>query len=335
MQRPTISDVAREAQVSKATVSRVLNNVPNVADELRKRVQDAIDKLDYQPSRAARSLKKNLQDVIGFLIPSITDTIFGAVLRGAEDLAYENKIGILPYSTADDLVRQQMYLDFLQTEQVAGIVLVPAPGTDVAMLASLQAQGIAIVLLDRKLDGFNGDCIASDNFQGAYMATKHLIDLGYTRIATIAGSQNVSTGFERLNGYRSALADAHLSIEPDLVCFGNFDRTESRRAMDTLLAHKNHPEAVFVSNDEMMIGALQALQACDVVVPDEIAIVAFDELPLSGLLTPPLTTIEQSTVDLGHEAFRILLERIQEPERTPRIVQIPPRLIVRQSCGSQ
>lgn len=331
MKKVTISDVAREAKVSKSTVSRVLNDVPNVATELRERVLQAIDKLDYQPSRAARTLRKDLRDMVGFIVPSIKDTIFGSVLQGAQDFAYQNQIGIFAYSTTDDLERQQMYFDSLLSEQLAGLVIVPAPGTNPKVLASMKSQGLPIVLLDRKLPGFEADFIGSDNLQGAYDAVHHLINQGYRCIATIAGSQNVSTGIERLTGYRMALTEANLEINPNWITYGNFNRQTSFLKLKSLMQLDNPPDAVFVANDEMAIGALQAIQDLDLQVPDELALVCFDELPLANLLTPSLTTIEQSTQVLGEEALRLLIDLIKQTDRSMRLVQIPTKLNARAS----
>lgn len=331
MQKATINDVARIANVSKSTVSRVLNGATNVDPVLRQRVLSAIDQLDYQPTRAARVLKKDLNDLIGFVVPKITDTIFGAILQSAEQLAYEHKMGILAYSTADDLDRQQMYLDNLQAEKPAGIVLVSAPNTAPRVITNLQAQGIPIVLLDRKLAGVEADCIASDNFQGAYNATAHLIANGHDRVATIAGLQSTSSGVERLNGYRYAMSAAKRHIHPQWVQYGNFDRHQSYEALKTLVDLKHPPDALLVANDEMMIGVLYAIRDLNIRVPDELALVGFDELPLADLLLPSLSTVEQPAAAMGHEALRLLLERIQQPERPIRTVHIPTRLNIRDS----
>lgn len=335
MKKPTISDVAREAQVSEATVSRVLNNVPNVADDLRTRVLTAINQLDYQPSRAARTLRKNLQDVIGFLVPSIQDTIFGAVLQGAQDFAYENQIGIVTYSTADDLKRQQMYFDSLLSEQLAGLVIVPAPGTDPQVIKNMQKQGVHIVLLDRKLPEFNADFIGSDNIQGAYSAVNHLINQGYKRIATVAGSQNVSTGIERLTGYHMALTEANFKTNPDWVKFGNFDQHMSYTAVTSLMALQNPPDAIFVANDAMTIGALNAIRDLELRIPGDIAIIGFDEIPLADLLSPALSTVEQPAQVLGEEALRLLADLMRNSDRTTRIIQIPTKLNVRSSSQAK
>ena len=334
MKKATISDVARKANVSKSTVSRVINNAPSVDEELRERVLAAIEKLDYQPSRAARQLKKNLKDAVGFMVPSISDTIFGAVIQSAQDYAYKKKMGILLYSTADDLERQKRYLDDLLTEEIAGLVVVPAPNTNPQVLRNMQDQGIPIVLLDRKLVGIDADYIGSDNTQGAYDAIAHLIDCGYTKIATIAGSQLVSTGIERLIGYRMAMTEANLPIAPDYIQYGNFDDHESYQALKTLIKLDNPPEAVFVSNDAMTIAVLRAVRDLGIRVPHDIAIVAFDELQLSELLTPSLTTIEQATEALGQEALRLLFDRIKRQDRrATRIVRIPTKMNIRNSSA--
>ncbi|MEM9951779.1 MAG: LacI family DNA-binding transcriptional regulator [Chloroflexota bacterium] len=335
MNKSTISDVAREADVSKSTVSRVINDVPNVDPELRERVLVAIDKLDYQPSRAARTLKKDLKDVVGFLVPSISDTIFGDVMQGAEDYAYEKQMGILPYSTADDLERQQRYLDGFLAERVAGLVVVPAPQTDPQVLHTIQAQGIPIVLLDRKLTGFEADYIGSDNIQGAHDAVTHLIEEGYTRIATIAGSQQVSTGVDRLTGYRTAMAEHNLTIQPDWIQFGNFNKQDSYQAFQNLLQLDKIPEAIFIANDAMTISVLRAVRDLGICIPDDLAIAGFDELLIADLLTPALTTIEQAAESLGQEALQLLFDRIQYPNRPTRIVQIPTKINIRESSLSK
>ncbi|MEO0563863.1 MAG: LacI family DNA-binding transcriptional regulator, partial [Chloroflexota bacterium] len=333
MQKSTINDVARVAGVSKSTVSRVINNVANVDPELRERVLATMTELDYQPTRAARVLKKDLNDLIGFLVPRITDTIFGGVLENAEQLAYENKMGILAYSTTDDLDRQDMYLENLQAERPAGIILVPAPGTEPNTVASIQAQGIPVVLLDRRLNGLQADCITSDNYQGAYVGTNHLIANGFTKVATIAGLQTVSSGVERLNGYRFAMANAQLEVPPEWITYGGFDVDQSYAALKNLMQLKNRPHALFVANDDMMIGVLYAIRDLRIQVPEELAIVGFDEISLADLLSPRLTTVEQSVPALGQEALRLLLDRIHQPDRAVRTIQIPTRLNVRESSG--
>jgi LacI family transcriptional regulator len=334
MVKTTIGDVAAHAGVSKATVSRVLNNDPNVADDLRLRVQKSAQALGYKPNRAARRLKKNLNDVVGFLIPGIQNPFFASILRGAEDLAYENGIGILAYSTADDVARQQVYLERLQGDHVAGIVIVAAPSTRADTFTSLSDANIPVVLLDRSSDEVDVDVVRVDSLRGAYLAVQHLIALGYKRIGTINGLTELSTGRERLQGYRLALADAGLPAHEDLITAGDFLESGGYEAMRRLMHLAKPPDAIFVANNLMMVGALTAIRELGIRVPEQVALVGFDDLPLSALLTPPLTVMAQPTYELGREALRLLMQRMKTPDALPRTVTLPAQLIVRESCGA-
>jgi len=334
MAKVTIQDVAIHAHVSKATVSRVLNGDHGVAEELRLRVQQAAEALGYQPNRAARRLKKKLNDVIGFLIPDISDPFFASMLRGAEDLAYEHGIGILPYSTGDDLTRQQVHLDMLEGERVAGLVIVPAPFTQPEMLLNMGQPATPFVLLDRYMEAFEADSVRVDNLRGSYAAIRHLINLGYTRIAMISGLPELSTGRERLQGYRLALSDAGLPADDSLVKPGYFRFGGGYQATQDLILLSNPPEAIFVANILMMGGCLTAIRDLKAHVPEEVALIGFDDLPLGEVLCPPLTVVSQPMAELGREAVRLLLQRIQNPEAVSRIVTLPTQLIVRESCGA-
>lgn len=334
MAKTTIGDVAAHAGVSKATVSRVLNNDPNVAEDLRLRVQKSAKTLGYKPNRAARRLKKNLNDVVGFLIPGIQNPFFASILRGAEDLAYESGIGILPYSTADDVARQQVYLERLQGDHVAGIVIVAAPSTRADTFTSLSDANIPVVLLDRSSDEIDVDVVRVDSLRGAYLAVQHLIGLGYTRIGTISGLTELSTGRERLQGYRLALADAGLRAHEELITAGDFLESGGYNGMRRLMRLAEPPDAILVANNLMMVGALTAIRELGIRVPEQVALVGFDDLPLSALLTPPLTVMAQPTYELGREALRLLMQRMKTPDALPRTVTLPAQLIVRESCGA-
>jgi DNA-binding LacI/PurR family transcriptional regulator len=335
MTKVTIQDVANHAKVSKATVSRVMNDDPNVATDLRDRVVASMASLDYQPNRAARRLKKNLNDVIGLLIPDIQNPFFASVLRGAEDLAYDHGIGLMPYSTADDVARQQTYLEMLQGEQVAGLVIVPVPQTQKETLLNLQRLGFPYVLLDRSVEGVSADGVRVDSLHGAFAAVQHLTSLGYKRIGMISGLSELSTGRERLQGYQLALAEAGLPYDLNLVKPGNFDAAGGyQRICDFMLA-SHPPDAIFVGSNLMMMGVLQAIRDLNIRVPEDVALIGFDDLPLSGLLSPPLTIVAQPTYEMGQEALRLLLHRLKNPHVLPRSVILPTQLIVRESCGAK
>ena len=339
----TMQDVADHAGVSKTTVSRVLNNDPTVSEELRLRIQASMETLEYQPNRAARRLRKQLNDVIGFVIPDVQNPFFAAVLRGAEDLAYEHGIGILPYSTVEDIDRQQAYIEMLQAEQIAGMVIVPATETKRELLVRLQRARMPFVLLDRWLDDFDADTVRVDNFRGAYDAVKHLINLGYNRIGIVAGLNDLSTEHERLRGYYSALSDAHITLDESLVKRidetlikqGNFETENGYRLTRELLLSDNPPEAVFVTNTLKMYGTLRAANELNVQIPQQLATIAFDELPWSGELCPPLTTVAQPTYDLGRESMLLLLRRMREPQASFRTMILQTQLVIRESCGAR
>ena len=220
MTAPTLKDVADHAQVSRATVSRVLNNHPSVAEDLRVRVLESIRLLGYQPNRAARRLRASSSDVLGLIISDIENPFFISVVRGVEDAAYASQMSVVLCNTDEDPVKQQMYLRVMQAERVAGLIISPTNVNE--DFAELRQLGIPVILLDRRTDKFETDAVTIDNVGGAYLAIKHLIDLGYQRIGMIGGSPHLTTGRERYEGYRKALYAAGLKIDEKSVKIGDF-----------------------------------------------------------------------------------------------------------------
>jgi DNA-binding LacI/PurR family transcriptional regulator len=330
----TMQDVANYAGVSKTTVSRVMNNDPTVAPELRVRVSKAVHDLGYQPNRAARRLRASSSDVIGLIISDLQNPFFIAVMEGVEDMAYENQMSILLCNTGEDLERQQMYLNVMQAERVAGLILVPSPLTDPAMLNSLSQSGLPMVVLDRWIDGLDTDMVQVDNARGASSAVKHLIELGHQRIGMIVGSPTLSTGRERLRGYLDALNEAGIKREDDLIKTGNSRKEDGYDLARALMLSDAPPTAIFVGNSLMTLGALQALRELDLQIPQTVALVGFDDMPWSAELCPPLTTVAQPTYEYGREAVHLLLRRLAEPKAITRTVTLQTRLIIRESCGA-
>ena len=333
MPAPTLKDVAEHAQVSRATVSRVLNNNPNVTDDLRLRVLEAIQALGYRPNRAARRLRGTTSDVLGLIISDIENPFFISVVRGVEDAAYQQQMSVVLCNSDEDTDKQAMYLRVMQAEHVAGLIISPTHIDESDELAELSLAGMPIVLLDRCTKTLNADAVVVDNVGGAYAAVKHLIDLGCTRIATIAGSPRLTTGYERYEGYRKALDSAALPFDRSLVRTGDFKTESGYRLMRELLLAGRPPEAVFVANNLMTLGSLRAARELGFRIPDDVALVGFDDMPWSGELCPPLTAVAQPTYELGQEAVRLLLRRRAEPEAFYHTVVLQPRLVVRESCG--
>ncbi len=332
MTTPTLKDVADLAAVSKATVSRVLNNNPNVAEDLRVRVLEAIRSLGYQPNRAARRLRASSSDVLGLIISDIENPFFISVVRGVEDTAYAHHISVVLCNTDENPAKQQMYLRVMQAEQVAGLIISPTSSGEAS--TELQDLGIPIILLDRRTETFEADAVTIDNVSGAYLAVKHLIDLGYERIGIIGGSPHLTTGQERYEGYRKALSAVGRKVDEKLIKVGNFKTESGYRLAMEFITSPQPPRAIFVANNLMTLGALRAMREQGVRIPQDIALVGFDDMPWSSELCPPLTAVSQPTYELGQETVYLLLRRLADPDAPIRTVTLQPRLVVRESCGA-
>lgn len=334
MASATIKDVASYAGVSRATVSRVLNNNPAVDADLRSRVLDAVQALDYRPNRAARRLRAQSSTVIGLMISDIQNPYFISVIRGVEDAAYAHQMNIVLCNSDEDPAKERIYLHVMEAERVAGLIIVPTHDTSTHDLNRLQQSGIPVILLDRLVDGVQVDAVKVDNEYGAYEAVKHLLDLGCQRIAHISGSPNLTTGRDRIQGYYHALAEAHVKHEPRLIKTGDFKTDSGYRLTLELLDSPTLPDAIFVANNLMTLGALRALRERNIRVPEDIALVGFDDMPWSAEFRSPLTAVSQPTYEVGQEAVHLLLRRLAQPDAPVRTVVLNTRLIVRESCGA-
>lgn len=331
----TINDVAKHAGVSKATVSRVLNNYDYVAEDVRQRVMQSVDALGYQPNRSARRLRVQSSDLIGLIIPDIENPLFQKLVRAVEDTAYEQGMNVVLCNTDDNPDKQKAYFRIMQAERAAGLIVVPTHPKDGKVLEAVRAGGTPIVLLDREVKKFDADTVKVDNTRGAYLAMQHLIQLGYARIGIIAGTQTLTPGHERLKGCYDAAQDAGFVIDERFVRIGNF-KIESGHALaqELMQMPDGPPEAIFVSNNLMTMGALRGLHELGVRIPEEVALVGFDEMPWAGDLNPALTTIAQPDYELGKQAVQLLLNRIERPDAPFYKVMFQPQLIIRQSCGA-
>lgn len=325
----TIVDVARAAGVSTATVSRVLNNHPQVDPRLAATVLQAVKDMGYRPSRVARSLRTRRNRVWALVISDVrTGPFFADVVRGVEDVAYGAGYSLFLCNTDEDGAKEASYIELAVAENVAGVILTPSgPRTD---LTPLRTFGIPVVLADRTLP-VQADSVVVDNVSGAYQAVSHLLAGGYTRIACVTGPLQTTTGSQRYVGYTKALEEAALSLDESLVRVADFREVGGRLAMQELLEQVPRPDAVFVANHLMTIGALQAIHAAKLAIPHGIGIVGFDDMSWSTLLHPPLTAVAQPAYDLGVESARLLLSRLEGYSGTARMVTLSPSLQVRGS----
>jgi LacI family transcriptional regulator len=334
MKRATIRDVALSAGVSLSTVSRVIHGHPAVDSALQKRVLEAVERLNYQPNRAAQRLRSQVNSVIGLVISDIENPFFTSIVRGVEDVAYDNQMTVILCSTDEDPVKQERRLEVMAKERVAGLIIAPAHGDSLASLHKLHQSGMPIVLLDRYIGSGELDGVMVDNVEGAYTATRHLIAQNRRRIALVNGDSRIKTFEDRLKGYRMALAEANIPFDDDLVTEVDPKIERSQRATLRLLQREQRPDAIFASNNLITVGVLKAIRQLKLKIPEEVALVGFDDMPWSSELCPPVTSVAQPTYELGKEAGRLLIRRLQDPGGFQQTIVLHTRLIVRESCGA-
>ncbi len=328
----SLRDVAERANVSIATVSRVLNQSDKVVPETRGTVEQALRDLGYRPSRVARRLrmKDGRAHLVGLIIPDIQNPFYAEIARGVEDAAYAARYALLLCNSDENLEKERFYLEVMRDESVDGIVLPPFNETDEAVI-DLVNTGMPVVCVDRSLSKAKTDLVEVDNYGGALAAVNHLLDKGHTQIGLIEGRTQVSTSRERRRGYLDALAARGVTVRKELIRAGDFKQESGRVLMNELLDLKRPPSAVFVVNSLMTVGALAALHQRAVRVPQEMAVAGFDDIPWAEALDPPPTVVRQPAYEVGRQAMELLLKRIMEPSRPAVTVRLVPELVIRRS----
>lgn len=313
----TIQDVAKRAGVSIATVSRVLNGTARVNATVAARVQVAVQELHYQPSRAARTLRANRSAIIGLLISDIQNPFFTTLVRSIEDVVQHNGYSMILCNSDENPQKEREYVDILCAEHIAGAIVVPTRERSQS-LRLFHEQDIPIVALDRRVEDGITDAVLVDNEQGAYEAVRHLIRNGYRRIGMIMGPENTTTGRGRRDGCRRALREAGLPFDPQCERFGTFKEASGRELAAELLSLEEPIDALFVGNNLMTLGALEALHERGMWFPQDIAVVGFDEMPWAALSAISLTTVKQPVYEMGSTAALRLFQHLQNPTRLTR-----------------
>ncbi len=323
----SLQDVAERAKVSIATVSRVLNKSDKVVPETR-----AVLDLGYRPSRVARRLRMNTghAHLVGLIIPDIQNPFYAEIARGVEDAAYANQYALLLCNSDENVEKERFYLEVMQAESVDGVVLPPFDETDRAVVDMVKT-GMPVVCVDRSLAKVKTDLVEVDNYQGAIEAVNHLIARGHRNIGLIEGRSEVSTSRERRRGYLDALASHGIASRKELMRSGDFKQDSGRILANELLDLRKPPTALFVCNNLMTVGALAALHHRGIRVPQEVAVVGFDDLPWAEALDPPPTVVRQPAYEVGRQAMELLLKRIMEPNRPAVTVRLLPELVIRRS----
>lgn len=315
LRRPTVQDVAERAGVSTATVSRVLNGVDTVDAALVDRVRAACDALQYRPNRAARSLAGGRSAIIGMIVTDSQNPFFMGLARGAEDITQQNGYLLVLCNSKEDRNRERQYIDALAAESVAGVIVVPT-SEQKQTLQVLVDSGIPVVSVDRRVRDGSIDVVLGDNVAAARDAVAHLIGNGYRRIGIITGPERITTGRERLEGYRRALQDAGIAPSSELERCGPFTEESGRCLAGELLDLRPPIEALLTGNNRLTKGALEAIHAHDLGVPEDVAVVGFDEMPWMGPGAISLTTVIQPAYEMGSTAALRLIQRLRSGRLT-------------------
>jgi len=335
MRKVTIIDVAKKAGVSLTTVSRVLNNNTrkHMREETKQRVSRVIKELDYTPNKYAQFMKKQKSGMIGVLVPDISDQFFSLMIRGIENISYQNGYSVVICDAENSLEKEKKYIKVLLKEMVEGVILTSS-GIENEKVKELIKERIPVILADRKLKNGDFPYIGSDGVKDSYELTKYLIDLGYTEIGFLKGPSGVATATERFKGYIRAMEQNRLIVNENYLKQGDYTFQSGYIAGKELVNFSRLPQAIIATNDLMAIGIIRALEERGLRIPQDIGVAGFGNIPLSSIVKPKLTTIEIPAYDIGREAALILLSHIKRKRKRIKIKIVDTKLIKGESCKS-
>ena len=311
-----MNDIARVAGVSIATVSRVLNHNGNVSEATRSRVLKAMKDMKYHPSRVAQRLRSKSvsSHMLGVLIPDIENPFYVDVLRGIEETAYKRNYAIIMCNYGQNEKKEKLYLQILQSEAIDGLIAAPAREND-PQLKKMVREGLPVVCVDRGLESEDVDIVLVDNREGAFKAVDYLIESGYKRIAFISGLITIPTSRQREAGYRDAHIRHRLPLDETLIKHGDSKYESGKRLCRELLSMPDPPDGIFAGNNLITLGALETIHSMGLRIPQDIAIIGFDDMVWSNSLNPPISAVRQPAWEIGKRAGELLIQRIEEPGR--------------------
>ncbi|MDX6515315.1 MAG: LacI family transcriptional regulator [Gaiellaceae bacterium] len=332
----TVSEVAKHAGVSPMTVSRVVNGSPRVSPATRKRVEEAVAELGYVPNRLARGLTQRRTGVIGLIVPDIANPFYTLLVSGVEKVAARAGCHVLLCNTHGDLERERDYLEDMVAFRADGVLIAPVSDRSKSNLRTLAQHKLPVVLIDRTVQGFESDLVQGDSVTGARRLVDHLIELGHRDIAMITEDPSVSTARDRYQGYDDALGAAGIPVNPEYVVPSNaIDPEHVRNATRRLLQRPDRPSAIFAVNNLAALGVAEAARDEGLTIPDDLALVCFDDIDYASRLYPFLTVMAQPAETFGTIAGQLLLDRLEHPQgNRTRTVVLPAEFIVRVSCGA-
>ncbi|WP_413988314.1 LacI family DNA-binding transcriptional regulator [Labrys okinawensis] len=330
---PTLRDVARLAGVSTATVSATLSGAAFVSEALQARVREAVDRLGYSPHGIARSLKSGSSRLVGLVIPDVTNPFFTNLVHGVEQLTRQDGYSMLLCDTGFDVAREREMLSLMRMQRVDGIVLCPAGDIQDYREVFAIGRGTPIVLVDSAPLGASVDCVVIDNFAAAFEATSHLIDLGHRHIAAVAGPRQGLSSIERTRGFLAALEARGVPLRPDNIVHADFHEEGAYDAVAALIERPQRATALFVANNQMLVGVMRRLHDAGLSVPQDISVAAIDDFPWASAFRPALTTMRQPVEELAAQAVERLRARMAGDVSDPRRIELAANLIVRDSVA--
>ncbi|MCU6795091.1 LacI family transcriptional regulator [Paenibacillus sp. WQ 127069] len=328
----TIYDIAKEAGVSIATVSKVINRGGRISEKTRNKVIKIMDELNYQPSVVASALTGKQTYTLGLLLPDLANPFFAEIARSIEDRAQEMGFNVVICSTDNSLDKEERYISLLKQKSVDGIIIATGVRND-ALLKELVRQKLPVALIARDMPAVAVDIVLVDDFQGGYLATSYLIQNGHKQIAVIAEDTEVMSSKERIRGYRHALEEAGIPFNPELVRISDFSVKSGKIAAGELLQGLKACTAVFACNDLLAIGTIQAAREMKLSIPDDLSVVGFDNTILATIVDPPLTTIAQPIQDMGAQVVNMILRHINGGHTMNQRMVLPPELVIRSSVS--
>ncbi len=329
----TIKDIAKQAGVAPSVVSRALNQKYGVKDTTRKLIFEIAEEIDYYPNAAARSLVTRKTETIGIFMADISQPYYSQIIKGMEYAANQTGYTLLFSNSFESLEHGEVFRKMVSSERVDGLIIVGSNIRDKNFVSFLINQDVPFILVERNFFDPRINCIWVDNIQGGYYATKYLIEKGHQRIAHISGNLDFQVALDRLEGYKKALYEHNLSFSEELVATGKFLWQDGYIAMKELLGYKPQCTAVFIASDAMAYGALQAAHESGMKIPNDIAIIGYDDLEFSALTNPPLTTIRQPRFELGLKALEMLVKVLQGEDDSMAIkICLKPELTIRFSA---
>jgi LacI family transcriptional regulator len=331
----TTKEVAKEAGVSQSTVSRVLNSYPYVSEDNRSRVWDAVEKLRYQPNHLARSMALQKTNTLGLLVPDLMNPFYSEIAKSIIDRGQEFKLNIILCDTDNKPEMQKFYIDFLQQKRVDGIIFASVSLRDPEAERLVNAE-YPCIFCNRRLKLKKASFISSDNQKGAKLAVRHLAGLGHRRIGYISGPDELSTARDRLMGYREVVEALGLEADSELVVQGRFDRGLGYSGTMKLMDLPKPPTAIFVSNDLMALAAMEALMERGLRIPEDVALVGYDDISITGHKRIGLTTVAQQKDMMGRLAVDTMIAMLAKENGGTKPVHtyLEPKLIIRDSCGA-